>query len=279
MSDFIRNRRYLMPAVFGPTRIPDRSEIPRVHTVSLSFETDPDALAALVPSAFRLVEPASVMVSRITYDGVDYIGGRSYSETLIGANCIHEGDGETLRAPYMLVLWVSDALPMISGREFMGHAKIMGEMTPIEESDGARAFSLTEYGAPLLEGRATDLVELDGAALDKARAATRRSDAFGWKVIQSAEGPMDAAYPVVNVMRWSYERIWSGRGELRLFTPDHAQAPTSSDVMAALAALPVLRMRRSFVGVGSVVIDRLGTRRLGTRASAAAPLAARTAGE
>mgnify|MGYP003630361021 FL=1 len=90
---------------------------------------------------------------------------------------------------------------------------------------------------------------------------------------------MDAAYPVVNVMRWSYERIWSGRGELRLFTPDHAQAPTSSDVMAALAALPVLRMRRSFVGVGSAVIDRLGTRRLGTRASAAAPLAARTAGE
>jgi acetoacetate decarboxylase len=255
-------RRYLMPVIFGPTHIPDVSSIPDVQTVSLSFQTESDALRPLMPSYFQLPDKPVVMVSAIDYRDVDYLGGRSYREVLVGVNATFHEEKGTIRAPYMFVLWVTEYLALVSGREYMGHAKLMGEIPPLEERGDEFAFSCAEYGATLIEGRAFNLNALEGEALEKMRAATAVSSAFGWKYIQSSEGPADADYPVLNTMCWNYERIWSGTGSLMLFKPDRNSAPASSAVMESLATLPGTERCRAFVARGSVRIDRTATRRL-----------------
>jgi len=262
MTELPQSQRFLMPALFGPTRIPDRTHVERVHTISISVQTERAPLARLLPRFFELDGAPILRVSRMQYDGVDYIGGRSYSEVLLSTNCIFHSKDGPVRAPYMFVLWVSDALPLISGREYMGHSKLMGEMGPLEETGNALRFGCAEYGTSLLEGRAFDLVELSGEKLDRVRGSTAEAGAFGWKLIQSPSGEMDADYPVLNMMRWDYDRVSTGRGTFDLFRPDYASAPASCDAINALADLPILSEGRAFVGIGSAVIDRTGTQQL-----------------
>lgn len=256
--------RHLMPVSFGPTQIPTTSSVPSVLTVSLSFQTDGAVLQKMLPPFFRCADDATVMLSRITYRGVDYLGGRGYSEVLLGAHCTIETTEGPITAPYMLVLWVSDFLPAISGREFMGHAKLMAEIPEVVENSSSMDFSCSEYGTPLLRGTASNLRPVTGDSLERVRQATRQTVALGWKYIQGAEGEPDVTYPLANVMRWDYDLVWTGDSHLEFDTPSFEQAPASSQAMAALARLPVTRMGRAFVGKGKAVIDRGGTRRLVT---------------
>jgi len=269
MAGLLKHQRFLMPAMFGPTRIPDRTHVERVHTISIAVETEREHLIRLLPRFFELDGNPFLRLSRMRYEGVDYIGGRSYSEVLLSTNCIFHSTEGPVRAPYMFVLWVSDALPLISGREYMGHSKLMGEINPVEDSGDAIRFGCSEYGTNLLQGRVFDLTELSGESLDRVRGATAEAGAFGWKLIQSPGGDMDADYPVLNMMRWEYARVWTGKGTFDLFSPAYSDAPASFDAMEALAGLPILGQGSAFVGTGSAVIDRTGTRQLAPRGALA----------
>lgn len=262
--------RHLMPVSFGPSQIPAASSIPSVLTVSLSFQTDGAALQKMLPPFFRCPADATVMLSRITYRDVDYLGGRGYSEVLLGAHCTIESTEGPITAPYMLVLWVSDFLPAISGREFMGHAKLMAEIPEVVENESSMEFTCSEYGTELLRGTAANLRAVTGDSLERVRNATRETVALGWKYIQSAEGGPDMSYPTANLMRWDYDSVWTGDSSLEFRTPSFEQAPASSQALAALSRLPVIRLGRAFVGKGRAVIDRTGTRRLVTAGSARA---------
>lgn len=255
--------RYDMPALFGPSLMPDQTHVARAEAVIISYETTRDTAARLLPRFFELPDSAVVSVSRIDYDGVDYLGGRGYREVVVSVGAVYPGADGPLQAAFAPVMWVSEVGALIGGREYMGFAKLAGEMQAMEAGADYRRFRCAEYGAVLLEGEATGLRQLSDESLAKVRRNAAEVRTFGWKYIPGAAGqPPDADYPLVNSMRWDYQRAWGGEGRLTWQRPDAQAAPLSSRIVAALAAIPVKEYRRAFVGEGSAIIDRAATCRL-----------------
>jgi acetoacetate decarboxylase len=240
--------------------VPDRTVVAFAQVASISFETSPDAAERLVPRFFRPTDPPVITVSRIDYHDVDYLGGRGYREIVVTVSALH---GEDQRpAGFAPVMWVSETGALISGREFMGFAKLQAEMDAIAVTSDARSFTATEYGAPLLEGRVTALRPLADESLAKVNRSAAEVRTFGWKLIPGDGAEPDADHPIVNVMRWHYARAWSGEGAVQFHRPDARAAPFSARVVSALADLPVIAPRRAFVAEGRAEIDRTATRRL-----------------
>ena len=261
-SEARRTRRYDMPIGFGPSLIPDRSEIPHAEVVGLSFLTEADALRALLPEGLDLAGDPVVSVSCIDYRGVDYMGGRGYLEIVVSFPARLVLGSESLTGGYAPVLWVSDFGALYAGREYMGLPKLLATFET-SAGEGTRSFACAEYGNRLLEGRATELTPLSDEQLARVRARSQEVRTFGWKHIPSDRGEPDADYPLINVMRWEYTRAWSGRSEIEWHGLDAIAAPFSSRIIAALSRLPILEYKRSFVAEGRAVIDRSATRRVG----------------
>jgi acetoacetate decarboxylase len=264
MTAFIPSeQRYDMPAVFGPSLLNDREQVPDFQAVVISFETTPEAAARFLAPYFRLGDRAVISFSRMAYRGVSYLGGRGYEELVVSVDAVYDGPGGRIAAPYMPVLWVSDPAAIAAGREYMGYAKIFGELPAIETGETTtRHFRCLEFGTLLLSASATGLQPITGAALERVRAAAATSRALGWKYIAGPEGTVDADYPTFILNRFNYHAAYSGDAALELFRPNIQQAPASARILAAFADLPILKMRRAFVGHGDCIIDRAATRRL-----------------
>jgi hypothetical protein len=254
--------RYDMPVLFGPSPMPDETHVPRAEAIVIPFETSREAAARLLPRHFRVADRPIVSVSRIDYHGVDYLGGRGYREVVISVAATFDGARDHIEAAFAPVLWVSEVAALIGGREYMGLAKLPAEMNDVQAQEAVRRFDCAEYGAPLISGEVRGMTALTGDKLQRIKQGASEVRTFGWKYIPSASGFPDADYPLVNSMRWDYERAWSGDGQVTFHDPDQQAAPLSSRVLAVLRELPILSWRRAFVGEGRAVIDRVATRRL-----------------
>ncbi|WP_347270682.1 acetoacetate decarboxylase family protein [Rhizorhabdus histidinilytica] len=254
------SRRFDMPALFGPSLIPDRTIVPFAEVVSISFETTTQAAARLMPRFFTPADPPIVTISRIDYREVDYLGGRGYGEIVVTVGALHPADPRP--AGFAPVMWVTEPAALIAGREYMGFAKLPATMDAIDHSSDGRGFAAREYEAGLIEGRVTGLRPLSTEALDKINRTASEVRTYGWKLIPGDGPEPDVDHPLVNVMRWHYDRAWSGDGELSFYRPSPAEAPMSARVVAALADLPIVAQRRAFVAEGRAEIDRSATRRL-----------------
>lgn len=254
--------RYDMPVAFGPSLMPELSEVKDAEVVALSFEITAEGAAMLLLPGMIPGERPTLSVTRITYPSVEYLGGRGYCEIVVAvAARLMTADGE-IASGFSPVMWVDRVGALIAGREFMGFAKLPGEMAPIEKTENDRRFDCREEGALLLEGRASGLTPLPDEKLARINAGASEVMTMGWKHIPSAEGPPDADYPLANVTRWTYQRAWSGDSAIVFHEPDSKDAPLSSRVVAGLARVPIVKSRPAFVAIGDVIIDRAATRRL-----------------
>ncbi len=260
--------RYEMPAVFGPSIMPDTTHVPDIAAHVVSFETTRDAAAKLLPRFFSVPDRAIASLARITYRGVDYLGGREYRELVFSVSAVYEGPEGRIVAPYLPVLWVDEVAAITAGRELMGYAKIGGELPEVEKLPDSRSFECLEYGTRLFRGTVRNLRPIEGDALSKLRRSTAEAVSLGWKYISGPDGEPDADYPTKLMMRWEYERAWTGDGSLLLDQPTRLQAPFSARIMQSIAAMPIKEYRRAFVGEGSAVIDRTATVRLRGRQAA-----------
>jgi Acetoacetate decarboxylase (ADC) len=254
--------KYDMPAVFGPSLLPDHSTFGEVDMVSISHVTTRAAAAPLVPHHFELPDDPVVTYSRMTYRNVDYLGGRGYEELTVGISARCDTESSEVRGSYMPVVWIDDSAALVAGREYMGYAKIGGELPSIDASDTAREFEVREYGAPLLRGVVEGIAPLDAPRLESARAAAAATTVLGWKYITGPGGIVDADYPTSISLSFEWAEAWTGDGRITFAAPGVVEAPFSSRIVAALAALPVVRSRRAFIAAGRGSIDRAATTRL-----------------
>jgi hypothetical protein len=255
-------QRYDMPAAFGPSLLSDQEHVPEFEAAVVGFETSPEHAKALLPRYYSVGERAGVSISRMAYRGVGYLGGRGYEELVVSIDAVYDGPDGRTAAPYMLVLWVSESAAIAAGREFMGYPKLFGELPPIAGAGDQRTFICSEFGNPLVSARLSELCALTGEKLERLRAAGAESPGLGWKYIAAPGGGVDADYPTLIMNRFDYREAWSGVSDFAFSRPTAQQAPSSSRVVAALAELPVVKMRRAFLGRGSCIIDRAATRRL-----------------
>jgi acetoacetate decarboxylase len=250
-----------MPALFGPSLLPDRSFVNDATVASISFETEPDAAAALLPRFFAVSETPLVTVTYINYPSLEYMCGRGYQELVVAVAATHRSKGGELRANFAPVMWVDQAGPLISGREYMGFAKLLGTFET-ERGDEHLQFRCREYDSVLVQGTATRLTALADDRLARINDSSREVITFGWKYIASDGAVADADYATANVMRWVYKRAWSAEGRLEFHPVPPEAAPLSSRVIDVLSKLPVRSYRRAFVAQGDAIIDRTATRRL-----------------
>jgi acetoacetate decarboxylase len=251
-----------MPALFGPSPVPDCTLVSDARALVLSFKTSTTAAQSLVPKHFRVLHEPTVSVAHVNYRNVDYLGGRSYNELVVTVSATY-GDGHSqIDGAFAPVLWVNQVGALIAGREFMGLPKLAGVIPDPEESTTGLVFRCFEYDALLVECEVNSLIPINEDRLSKINERAGEVRTFGWKYIPAAGGGCDADYPLVNVMRWTYERAWTGQGSIRFLVPTKIEAPFSAQVLAVLATIPVIGAIRAFRGVGQALIDRTATRRL-----------------
>ena len=261
--DFAASGHAVLPMSIGPLDVRDVTTFETAISATISFYTDTEAARALLPPFFELDGDPVVHVSHTMYEGVDYLGGRGYNVVSIGVPARYAAADEVVRAPYHPVLWESDPMPVLLGRELGGLAKIYGEVSDARWSNDSYDFELKEYGNRLIVGRLTNLVPVDTDLLDQIKELGTQAFSLGWKFIPSANGTPDTSYVTKYPGEFFWREGWTGDGSLE-FTPlDWADAPISHALVKQLASLPQLGIRDVMVLKGSGRLTRSAVRQLG----------------
>lgn len=246
--------RYDMPAAFGPSAAVPVTRGYRVVGVSVPFLTERGAVARFLP---RWFEPAERPLVTVTYQrclGMDWMGGRNYNIVSVYLAVNGVGLEREISAPYGLVIWESDAAPVVSGREYMGTPKIHARIPDLEIPAPSLTFECAEYDATLVRGEITGMARVeDQERLAQLNRAGEEICRLHWKYIPGLEGEPDADYPVAMYTRATYTEVWEGEGAIEFGTPDRIEAPYSAAIGAALAELPVLERHRAVATVASGV--------------------------
>jgi acetoacetate decarboxylase len=253
--------RLQMPATFGPSIFPSVSTYERQSTVAISFKTDRDAVAPLLPPWFTPSDEPVVSFTHQQLEGIDYLQGRGYNLVNVAVTARFDGKRGTLERPCPIVIWESDTMPIIAGRELAGNPKIYGQVSDLRRQEDSASFECREYGTLLVAGAVNGLRPLTEGRLERVNQTNQDSSLFSWKLIPGCDGP-DADYPTLIHGSTHFVEAWSGTGTLEICSPTIQDAPISSHIVAALRALPQLEQRRAFVGVGTAQLYRDRTERL-----------------
>jgi acetoacetate decarboxylase len=206
-------------------------------TLVATYETDPDAIAAVLPPP--LSAPVEPLV-RVTVATVDV--GRGYPVFGAGTFAVHARH-EELAGDYALVMPMTTEQSVVGGRETFGEPKKLADVV-LERSDDAVRGSFTRMGVTFVEVAGTILEEVEPAP-------ERTRTSFYLKFLPSPTGKgFDGDPLLVHVKRRERtRRQWVVGGEVVLresrFDP--------------VADLPVLSLRtielaeRSSLQTGEVV--------------------------
>jgi hypothetical protein len=251
---------YEMPAMFGKSVLPPQTTYDEVRSIAHRFITDTSALEPFVPYHFRLAEPATVTVIGNALVGVDYLAGRNCNTVRVSIDVEYHQGGDVLRGPYGLVVWESDAAPVIAGREHLGISKLVAQVPEHERGERSAAFECYEYGSRLLRVDVSDLTPVDPGP-ESAREVEWVT--LGWKYSPGPGGTVDADYPTKMVARTTVRRRWTGVSAIRFDQPTWEQAPISARIIDALAALPVAEVLPASMTHTVGTLDRAASARLG----------------
>ncbi|MGH2937941.1 MAG: acetoacetate decarboxylase family protein [Solirubrobacterales bacterium] len=238
--------RYDMPANFGPSIMPDTSVTGHQLVAGIGFETEPDALAAILPSHFRPAREPIVQVTAHPVRGVDWLHGRGYNIVTVSASVVPV-DAPDEEGPLSIVAWETDASAIFLGREFLGMPKLWAEIPDIRKDGSSWSFSCSEYGAGLLEVALEDMTPLGEEKVAEMNTAGSPGVLYGWKYIPGPGGEPDADYALrIPLGSATVTSAWSGTGKLEFGSPGPADAPLSSHVIAGLRGLPVVAVKDAF---------------------------------
>lgn len=99
-----------------------------VHSYTFNYETDPAAAAELVPEPLTLPEPVTV---RLIFNNFEWSTGGPYRELLQGINVEFEGEA----CVYFPQVAVTEAVPLVTGREVYGFPKKLGHVEFVRQDD------------------------------------------------------------------------------------------------------------------------------------------------
>ena len=99
-----------------------------VHSYTFNYETDPDAAAALVPAPLTLPEPVK---ASLIFNSFDWSTGGPYCELMQGVHVEFEGKP----CVYFTQLAVTEAVPLVTGREVYGFPKKLGRIEFVRQDD------------------------------------------------------------------------------------------------------------------------------------------------
>lgn len=255
--------RYRMPTVFGPSAGPrqgrdgagfDMSHAPRT-TTTVSFLTDADRLARLLPARCTLDGEPVVTVEHSVLHELEWLAGRGYSLLGVKFPVRYDGPGESLRGPFLSVLWENRVEPILTGREELGYPKVYCELPPARVLRGERHLAASWEGHTFIEMQVGELQDAappapsgaDGILLHRYFPAVEPEQAPS--VDEMVMSPLGASPTRCKTYR-------RGTGCVEFVRSTWEQLPTMFHIVNALHELPVVRM------LGGSVSETVGAKDL-----------------
>ncbi len=140
---------YRMPIGYGPAMGPRQGpegrkfsceDNPKTTSLAVSYRSDAAQIQALLPEGFELDGDPVVTVQASYMKEIEWLAGRGYNTLGVTFPAMYQGRGESVRGPFLSVLWENLADPIITGREELGFAKVYCELPePDLASASARA--------------------------------------------------------------------------------------------------------------------------------------------
>ena len=256
---FDETARYRMPVLFGPTPGPrqgpeleqfDGSDAPFTVT-GARFESDAQALTALLPAGFDLDGAPIVTVEHTILHDLQWLAGRSYSMLGVKVPVVFSGASETLRGALLLVLWENRAEPILSGREELGFNKLFCDLPDPMTVGATRTCRASWDGHGFFDLTLTDLTLADVPV-------SRPSDGvlhYAYMPPMGMAGPHETRTrvmlspnpPATPSRVVSYQ---TGTASLSFVRSDFQQMPTMFHIVNTLHELPVRQMLGGFVMQG-----------------------------
>jgi len=252
--EFDETKSYFMPPNFGyrnkPTDpVPLKTQYDYYHDAMIIFETDYDAVAALLPPGFEPADVPTISVAHSMGRGVDMLGGAGYNLVRVNAAAKFKGKRDTAEGNFCLVMWENEFIPIMMGREILGVGKLMAEIPDLWHRGDSFGFYAAENGFRLLEGEFSNMVEIPvpPATTTPPQQPDYYSGWMSWKYIPNvtyagASLSHAVALPSAPVVK----RRWKAEGGMVKFHElSFTDAPLSGQIATVLSKLPI----KKYLGV------------------------------
>jgi len=217
---------------------------------SISYLTDYEALAALLPPGFSPIEPATITVTYAMCRDVEYMAGGGYNLVDVDANVRFEGKQDSAEGSYGLVLWMDKFYPILLGRELLGAAKLMAEVPDIQTIGDKKSFYAAEDGSRLFEGEMWGFSEKTEEEITQMVEASKGKSWLGYKYFPAVDlKGADIGYATYLPTSNDIKRAWSAEGRLQFNDVPWGKAPLSSSVASTLKKLPI----KEYIGASAQV--------------------------
>lgn len=246
---FRENIRYRMPVSFGPVPGPRQQvggarvvdPIARVQGVATCFLTDAGKLDELLPPGMRLDGEPVVTVELLFITELAWLAGRGYNSLGVKFPVICQGQTETVRGPYLSVLWENMADPMVTGREELGYAKLYCEIDQPAILKDRRRYGASWQGHRFFEMELTDIEVAD-------KWPEREGDGllhYRYVPAIGQPGVADFAGPTLSPPSPHFELLDHKKadGRLRFIRSSWEELPTLVHIVNTLADLPIVEYR------------------------------------
>jgi acetoacetate decarboxylase len=257
------DHRYQMPAHFGPR--PSHPTVTGwyrdVTAMTLSYITDGERLAALLPEPFELGDEPLVSVVYARNREVDWLAGHGYNLIEVKASVRYRGATEERSGTYALVVWENLTDPILSGRELQGIPKLYADIADHSFVDGVWRAQASHFGHPIVDLTVEATRPATAEEISEGETTARDQYPMGWRYVPGVSGVGTAlseptTFPSVN----KFDEILVGTGSVAWHDLTWEQNPTQFHIVNALADLPILETRPAVVTKGStnlIDFDRL----------------------
>ena len=247
---------------FMPVSIPQRplkaGVFEDVWTLSTSYRTDRDALAALLPLPF---EPADEPVVTVHYGQcrkVKFLAGGGYNLMGVDLATFFNGRQDQLAGNYSLVMWENLMNPVMRGRELLGVPKLLADVPdPSRKGDDWRVYA-SENDHVLLEMEIMNTQPQSEAFVNQLNADQVNNPMLGWKYIPNMDGVGAAlSQPTLIGRQIRFSQVWKGEGRIGYGDDLSWETnPASVDIVEALQTLVVREYLGGSITHGSMTITR-----------------------
>jgi hypothetical protein len=251
---------FRMPVGFGPMIGPRQGPNgtrfngtwSRCTTVAVSYRTDRDAIAGVLPPGFEPADDPIVRVQTLYNTDLGWLAGRGYNWAEVLFPAVYHGAHDVVEGDFVSVMWESLAEPIMPGREELGLPKLFADIPPLRSDASGTVMEASWDGFRFLETR-LDGLDLQPWPSDREATAeithlglggdTGRQRLYYKYIPRTGDwGKADAAYATASAPS-NYDmkvlETWRGTGTVTFTRSRWEDLPTFSHISNALADLPV----------------------------------------
>jgi len=258
---FQPNQMYRMPTHFGPAPGPRQGpdgrtfeckDNPKTTSIAVSFLTNHEQLAALLPERFTLAGEPVVTIQASYMTEIEWLAGRGYNVLGVSFPATFAGEHDHVTGSFLTVLWENLTDPILTGREELGFAKIYCELPEPTVLRGQWHVIASWLGFKFLDLEVNQLRQQSAVEIAALAQADSSAGQLHYKYIpRTGEwGSADVAYACLSPVGHSHRVVterWVGDGTVHFHPARWEDLPTQYTIVNTFHALEIKEYRGASV--------------------------------